>query len=162
MDAVNALLYLGVRINRVRPARSLNDLVLKTLTIYAWFRGQGTKTSSGASSTNSRMRRSTSSRDTNPCCAPSSRYALFFCLPVLSQRCMHTHYRTKSRGGSTRLHSRTSKTTRRLRQPRPAPGQRPHRRPRCGAPSPTGTARRAQAPRSQRRASGYSCSSQAG
>ena len=157
MDAVNALVHLGVRITRVRPAHSLtiSDAVRSQ---YAWSRGQETKTSNGASGRNSLLKTNTSSRDTNLYSAPSSRYAVFFSLLVLPHCCMHTHYRTKSQGNLTQLHSRTSKTTRRLPQPRPAPGQRPHRRPRCGAPSPAGTARRARAERSPKRASGCSCS----
>ncbi len=91
-----------------------------------------------------------------------------FFLSVLSRRSprytrMRTHRRTKSQGSSTRLHSRTSKTIPRLRQPRlPALGRRPRRQPHCGAPSPAGTARHALAARRQKRASGCSCSSRAG
>ena len=81
MDAVNALVHLGVRITRVRPAHSLtiSDAVRSQ---YAWFRGQETKTSNGASGRNSLLKMSTSSRDTNLYSAPSSRYAGFLSLLV--------------------------------------------------------------------------------
>ena len=90
----------------------------------------------------------------------------FLCLFVSPRRSprgerTHTLCRTKSQAGSTRLDFRTSKTTPKLRQPR-WPGQRPHRQPRCGVPSPAGTALRARATQSQKRASGCSCSSRAG
>ena len=74
MDAVNALVHLGVRISRVR-IKILRSLATSAHYVCVRRRDRETRTLSDASSRNGRTKRSTSSLDTSLFFAPSSRYA---------------------------------------------------------------------------------------
>jgi len=161
VDAVNALVHLGMRINRVRYCLTWMILSFRALTrVLRGPQGPGDK------DLKRRIKQKQSSDEEYELSRykPLIRTVIEVRLRVSPLVIAHRAGdggRTTSMASSTRPASPTSRTILKLRLPHPACGQRQHRRPRCGVQSRAGIVQRAQPVRRAKRANGCSCSSRA-